>query len=105
MTRGVGWGAGICYCNYYEQQSHRHHYHWQFRLSASSYEQLLLIQLLHNAGQTRAVDMSQPISQAQGARNLCEMRKSELMKHAAGPGVETRRRGPDGKKHVYRSMG
>ena len=57
--------------------------------------------------------MSQPISQqlvavvervAEGARNLRHMRKAELMEHAAGLGVNTRRRGPDGKNNVYRSM-
>ena len=58
-------------------------------------------------------DTSQPISQqlvavvervAEGARNLRRMRKAELMGHAAGLGVNTRRRGPDGKKNVHRSM-
>ena len=29
--------------------------------------------------------MSQPRSRAEGARNLCQMRKAELMKHAEGP--------------------
>ena len=59
------------------------------------------------------VDMSQPISQqlvavvervAEGARNLRRMRKAELMEHAAGLGVNTRRRGPDGKPNVWRRM-
>ena len=58
-------------------------------------------------------DMSQPISQqlvavgervAEGARNLRRMRKAELMGHAAGLGVNTRRRGPDGKPNVWRRM-
>ena len=34
---------------------------------------------------------------------MCDMHKHELMKHAAGIGVETRRRGTDG-KHVFRQM-
>ena len=59
------------------------------------------------------VDMSQPISQqlvsvvervAEGARNLRHLRKAELMKHAAGLRVNTRRRGPDGKPNVCRRM-
>ena len=59
------------------------------------------------------VDMSQPISQqlvavvervAEGARNLRRMRKAELMGHAAGLGVNARRRGPDGKPNVWRRM-
>ena len=58
-------------------------------------------------------DMSEPISQqlvavvervAEGARNLRHMRKAELMEHAAGLGVNTRRRGPDGKPNVWRCM-
>ena len=57
--------------------------------------------------------MSHPISHqlgavvervAEGARNLRRMRKVELMGHAAGLGVNTRRRGPDGKPNVWRRM-
>ena len=33
-----------------------------------------------------------------------DMRKKDLMNHAVGIGVETRRIGPDGKKNVYRSV-
>ena len=33
-----------------------------------------------------------------------DMRKLELMKYAVGIGVETRRRGPDGKKNLYRPV-
>ena len=47
---------------------------------------------------TTAVDMSQPLSDAEGARNVCDMRKRELMKYAADLGVETRRKGPGGKQ-------
>ena len=59
------------------------------------------------------VDMSQPISQqlvsvvervAEGARNLRRLRKAELVRHAAGLGVNTRRRGPDGKPNVWRCV-
>ena len=52
----------------------------------------------HRAGVT--VGMSQPSSHAEGVRNLCDMRRVELMKHAKGIGVETRRRGTDGKTCV-----
>ena len=57
--------------------------------------------------------MSQPISQQlvagvervdEGDCTLNRMRKPELMGYAAGLGVNIRRRGPDGKKNVYRSM-
>ena len=38
------------------------------------------------------------------ARNVSDMRKTELMEYAKGLGVETRRRGPDGKNNLYRSV-
>ena len=56
----------------------------------------------HRAGVT--VGMSQPSSNAGvgggGVRNLCDMRRDDIMKYAKGIGVETRRRGTDGKKCV-----